>query len=609
MPASDRRYWIGLDGEGLGREPHRYVLLARSDADGRRASIERRTGLRTGECLRWLLATPSDGRLAGYFLGYDWTMILRDLPNADIYTLLRPELRQRPLAEGGGFSPVRWRGYRLHYLSGMMHLSDGKGRGVTVWDLGRFFQAPFVDALEAWEIAAPQKMIARMKAKRSAFAWRDFAGIKRYCHAECKALAQLAAQLQAAHEAAGLKLRSWHGPGSSASVLLKRLRIDDRRGTIPSEVQDVASRAFFGGRFEQSRLGSVRAVIGYDIVSAYPYQAYQLPCLEHGRWEHVTRERDLARVEQACVRYELRDVGAEPWGPLPCRMPNGTILFPRKGSRGWVWLDEWRAAREGWMGVRWGGEAWALRTDCDCQPFEPLADLFRQRLALGKSGKGRVLKLALNSVYGKLAQTVGSPRFASRVWSGMITSGTRAQLLRLLCLHRDRRHVIALATDGLYSTERLKLPAAPLGELSLGSWEAEPHGTMVFVRPGIYWSEDGTVRARGVGRRHLLEQRQAVLDAIEGEDERALIGESQYFGAARACVYRLRSGVLRRSRHFGQWHDVPARISLRPAPKRRPDWSLPILQGVESAPYDEAPKSDDARGLQLLGDMLWGSRN
>ncbi len=99
MPSTTRRYWIGLDGEGLGRAPHRYVLLARSDAQGRRSSIVRRTGLRTGECLHWLLNAPTDARLCGYFLGYDWTTILRDLPNAAIYSLLRPEIRQRPAVD------------------------------------------------------------------------------------------------------------------------------------------------------------------------------------------------------------------------------------------------------------------------------------------------------------------------------------------------------------------------------------------------------------------------------------------------------------------------------------------------------------------------------
>ena len=141
MPDPDRRYWIGVDGEGLGRAPHRYVLLARSDADGHTDSIERRSGLRTIECLDWFLRAPSDARLAGYFLGYDWTMILRDLPDAAIYSLLRPETRARPADEGGGFSPIRWRRYRLHYMQRMLRINDGD-RSVTVWDLGQFFQAP-----------------------------------------------------------------------------------------------------------------------------------------------------------------------------------------------------------------------------------------------------------------------------------------------------------------------------------------------------------------------------------------------------------------------------------------------------------------------------------
>jgi hypothetical protein len=237
-----------------------------------------------------------------------------------------------------------------------------------------------------------------------------------------------------------------------------------------------------------------------------------------------------------------------------------------------------------------------------------LLDLFRQRIALGKSDRGRVLKLALSSVYGKLAQTVGRPRYASRIWAGMITSGTRAQLLRLICQHSCRKNVIALATDGLYSTEALDLPPAPLAPDTLGAWECEPHGPMVFVRPGIYWSErDDTIRARGLGRRTLDAQRSAVLGAIERGEWRALAGTSTAFGSARACVYRTGKNVLKRSQYYGQWHDLPARISLDPRPKRRPYWTLHRLTGIESEAYTKAGLSDDAKVLQIVALLRSGA--
>lgn len=601
--------WIGVDGEGLGRDPHRYVLLASSDSEGNTTHIEDLEGLSTDACLDWLLRLPSNANIAGYYLGYDWTMILRDLPNLSIYKLLRPELRQLPAEEGRGFTEVEWKDYKLHFLAGMMRIKHGR-RKVTIWDLGKYYQAPFVEALKQWKIQAPAE-IATMKAMRDQFTAVHFERIRDYCLDECKCLAELATALEDAHKAVDLHPKSWHGPGSTASAALTKQGIAEKRGTIPDDVEYVSGCAFFGGRFEQSMLGRVDDAIGYDIVSAYPYQTYHLPCLEHGVWKRTKRKRDLERrdVAHACIRYRISDIGKDqPWGPLPCRMASGSILYPQSGSAGWVWRDEWDAAREGWDGVEWGGEAWLLMKQCDCQPFSFILDLFRERIRLGKNGPGRTTKLAINSCYGKLAQSIGKPRFASRVWAGMITSGTRAMLLRAIIKASNREAVYALATDGIYVGEKLDLGEMPLDPDTLGSWEEDPHGPMVFVRPGIYWSEkDETLRARGLGRRTLEKQRDGVMKAIDAGVDRAVIGTSTMFGGARATVYLTPKGIVKRSKFYGQWHDVPARISLDPAPKRAPDWSPPRLDGVESAPYLPGA-SNEAKTLKMLELLRWASR-
>lgn len=606
MARTKPRYWVGVDGEGVGRDPHKYVLLAMANADGWREYIENPKGLGTGECLEFLLSSPTEGRLAGYYLGYDWTMILRDLPNESIYRLLRPELRQLPREEGGGLSPVRWKEFQLNYLAGKMAIRRGDKR-VTVWDLGKYFQATFVESLESWSINADTAAIAAMKAQRSDFSVLTDQ-IREYCLSECRSLAELAYELEQAHIAIGLRPRAWHGPGSTAATALADMGIGGKRGEPPREVALAADRAFFGGRFEQSRMGRVEGVWGYDIVSAYPFQSYGLPCLEHGVWRRAKTRRDVDRAAHAVVRFHVRDVGAMPWAPLPCRLSNGTIVYPRGGFTGWAWQNEWRAALE-WNGVEWAKDAWVLHTECSCQPFASVLGWFRERIAVGKTRRGRVLKLVLNSIYGKLAQTVGKPQFGCRVWAGMITSGTRAQLLRMMLRHKNLASVVALATDGLYSSEEISPLTMPLAPDTLGGWEGERHGSMVFVRPGIYWSDDDELlRARGIGRKNLGKQRAAVLDAIERGAEKAYLGDTTLFGGARSTIYRTRAGEIRRSSLYGEWHDIPARISLDPAPKRNKDWSLIMLDGIESAPYRTDVLSIDAKSLMALAEIFWGTR-
>lgn len=598
MPRRGARRWIGVDGEGIGRNPHRYVMVCASDGRGNHDMIEDPRGLGTARVLDFFLSFATrDVRIAGYYLSYDWTMILKDLPNNLIYRLYRPELRALPQGEGGGFSPVRWRGYRLHWLSGMMRIAKGS-KSITVWDIGKYYQAPFVKACEAWNVMTPEELerVRVMKTRRASFSDADREEVRRYCALECAALARLAAALEKAHDEAGLRPRGWYGPGATASVVLGNERIDERKGQIPVAVEHAASCAFFGGRFEQSALGRFN-VQGWDIVSAYPFAAYNLPCLEHGRWKRVTSEKDLDGARHAVARWHLTDTGPVAWGPLPVRLPKGIIVYPRSGARGWAWLDEYRVARKYWKGVEWGGEAWVLQTTCSCRPFEILLELFRERVR-GGGGRKIVLKYVLNSCYGKLAQLVGGGgRFASRVWAGMITSHTRAMLLRAIASHKDWSDVIAVATDGIYTRADWTPPPPPLAPDALGSWEASPRRNITFIRPGIYVADDSTVvRARGVGRAALAGR--AGLDLTGAHVE---LGARAVFGGARQGVH-VAAGRAKRAESYGQWRDVPIKVSLSPGPKRADDWSLVRLDGVESLPYTRHTRAQTSAKLELLRD-------
>lgn len=597
MPRRGSRRWIGIDGEGVGRNPHKYVMLCASDAQGRHELIEDSRGLGTARVLDFLLTYATrDVRLAGYYLSYDWTMILQDLPDSALYRLFRPELRALPKGEGGGFSVVRWRGYRLHWLSGMMRIGHGQ-RSVTIWDLGKYYQCPFVKACESWNTLTPDELeqVRAMKARRSTFAESERDEIRKYCALECAALARLAAALEGAHEEAGLRPRGWYGPGSTASVVLGRERIDERKGEIPPEVEHAASCAFFGGRFEQSALGRF-SVEGWDIVSAYPFAAYNLPCLEHGRWRRATRENQIWGARHAVVRWRLTDVGDVPWGPLPVRLPRGIILYPRGGATGWAWRDEYQVAREHWSGVEWGGEAWILESDCSCRPFDMVLALFRERVK-GGEGLKRVIKYVINSLYGKLAQLVGGGgRFSSRVWAGMITSTTRAMLLRAIASHADWSDVIAVATDGVYTRADWTPPPPPLAPDRLGTWERSERRDITFIRPGIYVADDSSVvRARGVGRAALAGR--AGLDLTGSHVD---LGVRAVFGGARQGVYGTPTGRVKRAPSYGEWRDVPIKVGLTPRPKRAEDWSLVRLGGVESVPYARHTQSHAVAEFELL---------
>src|SRR5581483_4260721 len=488
-------------------------------------------------------------RLFMFSMQYDMTMMLADLNARQMARLMRPEVRKRPPAPDGtprppfpvAFRTNGWT-YKLNYMGSKFTIKRGAKRR-TIWDVFKFFQQKFVGALEDWRIGSEEERarIALMKEKRGEFDKLHMNDVTDYCFDECRNLADLVEKLTVAHERAGLELKAYHGAGSTTTAMFNVMGIGDKIRPPPDAMKQAVACAFFGGRFEHSVIGAVDGPVwSYDISIAYPYEMTFLPCLLHARWEY-TRKRDvMMKGRHALVHYQLGPWSKEDdpsWAAFPFRDPSGSIVYPLTSGGGWVWRDEFLAGEEFQNNVQFL-EAWVMHSDCGCKPFAKLPEFYVERLRIGKEGPGIVLKLGMNGGYGKLAQSVGDAPFQSWVWAGMITSGTRAQILRAAMLHRSRGNLLAIATDGIYSREELALAkprptgtakcTGPSGEeirKPLGGWEAKvvPPPGVFFCRPGMYWPLDPKVqvklvRARGVGRAVLYNNRERVEKAFFRDD-------------------------------------------------------------------------------------------
>lgn len=141
---------------------------------------------------------------------------------------------------------------------------------------------------------------------------------------------------------------------------------------------------------------------------------------------------------------------------------------------------------------RWGSKVkveatWYL-PEAKKSSMANLKQLYTARQALKKAGNPAEygLKIGLNSVYGKLAQRVGSKPYHCLPWAGMITSHTRAEILRGIAHHEG--DILALATDAIFA--RIPLPKLKLGS-GLGQWKLERYKAFLCVMNGFY-SLDGT---------------------------------------------------------------------------------------------------------------------
>jgi hypothetical protein len=334
--------------------------------------------------------------------------------------------------------------------------------------------------------------------------------IARYCQSECVQLAKLAEQLHKAVTAADLRPKRYDGPGALASALLEREGVGAHLPAIPIayEPLEAARGAYYGGRIECARFGHTSAPVWrYDLISAYPWAAAQLPSLATGRWV-PTLGTDAFRALWgfARVRWNFAQgpdnaaLGAElgKLYPFAWRDPmDGNVFFPQRGHA-WTTLWELRSALvalelgqlKGTIDVV---EAWRWESKSDVQPFGWISRVFqeRARLKAAHDPAEKVLKLALNSVYGKLAQRHtqkrrGSdperPKWHCLPWAAWVTGMVRARLYDAALLAGDA--LIMIATDAIFTTRPIYGAIVGTG---LGDWELTEARGATIVQSGVYW--------------------------------------------------------------------------------------------------------------------------
>ena len=497
MSTRKLRPFLGVDGEGGGRNRHgqqHYLLLGAGQGI---APLYTGKHLTTIECLEWICDLPPEPLLVGFSFGYDASQILRDLDPARIARLFA----DKPMGEGKS-RYTYWGDYGIEYLPKnylrvcrlrtrllptgpnsklVEHTTREPNSARTIYETFGFFQSSFLKALQLFNIGAEHwQRIEKNKAERAGFTVITDE-IAEYNRLECELLAELMESFRATCHAADIRPKTWNGAGKIASAehaAHGTITAEAIAGLIPDGVLQMAADAYYGGRFEVTHVGEVAGPIyEYDIGSAYPAAMRRLPCLLHGTWQPFTGKPPPRSIHVAYVAFD--HPADAPLCSLPIRKKDGRLFWPRKGQ-GIYWSYELHSARR--LGARLTYTAgWAYVRNCQCRPFAWIKQRYKQRLALGKDARGYPLKLGLASLYGKLAQRIGAPRWGNLIWAGQITAITRAWLND--AARAAPADVLMFATDAVFS--RAPLPLR-LGS-GLGQWEASEHARLFIVQPGIYW--------------------------------------------------------------------------------------------------------------------------
>jgi hypothetical protein len=524
------RPFLAIDGEGgnLDNGYHAYFLLRAGD-ECLRADQFGQTRLTTVQCLDFLCRLPDDVIVVGYFLDYDVTKWLEDLPWEKLNRLINRKLRRRE--DGKGSFPVSYSGFEIDYLpkkefkvrrrtGSRVDEETGETKPVygpwkIVNDVGSFFQCRFVESLERWKIGSEEQrqQVEEGKEARAEFTPEGVTFIDSYNMLEIELLQKLMEKFRDACFIAGYMPRKWQGPGQLAEAAFRRYDVPvsaDVPVLNDSAYTDLllfAGNAFYGGRPELSVVGPVdRKIWQWDINSAYPFAMKYVPCLIHGVWKKgkVCKKASFERRDGYAIcfgSFEGRegDEHKTLWYGLPFRDEHGSICYPQRG-KGWYWNFEIEAAKHQTFSVE---ECWQYERRCDCVPLEFVEDVYEERLRIGKDSSGHILKLLLNSLYGKCAQSVGKPKYANPIWASFITAVCRSMVQEFihrspLCAKgRCGTDVVMVATDSV-STWTPREDMADSREL--GSWSVELHPDgMLLVQPGLYFGSSGKrAKTRGV---------------------------------------------------------------------------------------------------------------
>jgi hypothetical protein len=437
--------------------------------------------LPTKLCLDFILSLPSTHIIVGFALTYDVEMWLRDIKGTPT-----KEGKQSQMEWLMKTHSVWWHGYRLHYIpKKIFSVSKYKGKrkiaSRTVYDAHGFFQSDFKTAIRDWNVGTPDEwaFIDENKDARSMFG-PITQRTKNYNKMEGIHGVQMFEKVRSEYTKLGLQVPRPVGAGSIASAIFRKHRIKDYFPESSILPTDIPLRAFIGGRFDITRIGFVGNIIESDINSAYPFIARSLPCLAHAQYKVATSYKP-SKHSVWLVRW--KDNGTR-WSPFPYRTENGHIRYYANGI-GWYYDAEVAAAIEFDSSIEVLA-GFQFIPGCEHQPFSFVEDYYHRREEMKRNGDfgEKILKLGLNSIYGKLSQSKGkNPPFQQWIWAGLITSGTRAMLMS--AIRQNPEAIIKVATDAVFSTEPLQLE---YDENRLGAWKTETLYDLLALGNGVYQS-------------------------------------------------------------------------------------------------------------------------
>lgn len=484
---SVEREFICFDGETLN---DKYVLLGNSENH-----VYKSDGLTTIECLNFLYYEGKGCLKIIFAIHFDIQHWIKDLSDENIIGLLNGE-------------NVIYEDYELRYITKrFLSISKNKKR-VYIYDISSFFQTSLLNTIEQMQLNLSIKeknILEKGKSLRGDnFRSMQLKQVIEYNRIECVVTERIADKLRNILLNTVLKSNErtfnlfptrFYGSGAIAKKVLKNLEFENYsiiEKRLDNKIKKFIYNSYFGGRAEVFRIGTFHDIYKYDINSAYPFAMTQLKKINGYQIKKINKtyyNYEFADFNIYHLEIDLSLCDSKLIGILPFRRKDGYIIFPKR-LKGYYfgceckWLNE--LIKKNGLGSYKIFEVLEINYSKQLL-FEKgfIEEIYLKRLELKKNNDLSQIayKLALNSLYGKLAQQTGLAEFSIINYASLITSITRSKILEAIFENNAFNSVIQISTDGIFVKK--KFNNINTGE-NLGQWTEEKYRKGIILGSGVY---------------------------------------------------------------------------------------------------------------------------
>lgn len=338
----------------------------------------------------------------------------------DANVLLSHILDKEQLAELSVNAYVETDGYEITFIPGKFLKVKDENRNVcTHYDASQFFYTSLENACQEWLNVGKAEGVDTTRFGKSEnqvnnYILENWFEIRKYARKDAELVRNLWQEACSVGEDLDIPMGKPFSTGYLAESYLNHV-LPEKPGIGPSEMASLAWDSYKGGRFEVFKRGNVGKVSGPDINSAYPWVLSNLPDPKTLRWERIESNSDIDKLREANYGFVKANVitdssrTIQPFAKKPEDWDK--LIYPAlEGQEVNVLIDTFLFALEnGYIEEYSIEEAWLGHETVGTKyPFDFIEPMYKERKDFEADGlikRGMLLKIILNSMYGKTCQT------------------------------------------------------------------------------------------------------------------------------------------------------------------------------------------------------------